>query len=302
MMKDDAMQTTLQALLVTNGPVIADGGMGTMLFAAGLERGTAPELWNVEQPDQIRQIHRQYIAAGAQIVLTNSFGGNRFRLVGHGLAERTDELNRAAAALARAEADAAEIPVVVGGSMGPTGEMLEPLGSVPLEEAEAAFEEQARALVAGGVDVLWIETMADLEEVRAAVRGCRKAAPEMPLVATMTFDTRGRTMMGVTPERALGALRELGVIALGGNCGNGPDEIEGVIEKMHTAGSDLTLVAKANVGLPRVEGDRTVYDATPEIMGVYARRVRARGATIVGACCGSTPDHIRAIAAALGEG
>ncbi|MCD4684347.1 MAG: betaine--homocysteine S-methyltransferase [Anaerolineae bacterium] len=295
------MQTTLQALLAANSPVIADGGMGTMLFAMDLERGTAPELWNVEQPDNVREIHRQYIAAGAQIILTNTFGGSRFRLAAHGLAERTSELNQAAAELARAAADAAETLVVVGGSIGPTGEMLVPLGSVPVEDAAAAFEEQARALVAGGVDVLWIETMADLEEVRAAVRGCRKAAPEMPIVATMTFDTRGRTMMGVTPEKALDALCELGVIALGGNCGNGPDEIEGVIEKMHASNAEMPLVAKANAGLPRMEGDIAVYDATPEVMGDYAQRVRALGATVVGACCGSTPEHIRAIAAALHE-
>lgn len=293
------MRTTLQALLEQDHPVIADGGMGTMLFAMGLERGTAPELWNVEHPDRVRHIHRQYIEAGAQIILTNSFGGNRYRLDSHGLGARVTELNRAAAKLARGEADAAEHPVVVGGSMGPTGQVLQPLGTLAFEDASAAFEEQARALVAGGVDVLWIETMSDLEEVRAAVEGARRAAPEMPLVATMTFDTKGRTMMGVTPEQALQALRAFDVLALGGNCGNGPDEIEAVIDKMHAAGASIPLIAKANAGLPRMESGVAVYDATPDDMGQYALRVRERGAQIIGACCGSTPDHIRAIVAAL---
>ena len=293
------MQTSLQTLLNTGQPIVADGGMGTMLIAQGLRQGESPELWNVEHPERVRQIHRDYIAAGAQIILTNSFGGSRIRLGRSGLADRVEELNRAAAALARAEADAAERPVVVGGSIGPTGEMLEPYGELPFDEAAAAFEEQARALVAGGVDVLWIETMADLEELRAAVEGARRAAPDTPIVTTMTFDTNGRTMMGVTPERAIKALRGHGVIALGANCGNGPDEIEGVIEQMHAVDVTVPLVAKANAGLPRMEGDRPVYDATPEDMGQYAARVRDQGAQIIGACCGSTPAHIAAIAAAL---
>lgn len=293
------MRTTLHTLLAAGTPVIADGGMGTMLIGLGLARGESPEIWNVERPDDVRRVHRAYIEAGAQIILTNSFGGNRLRLGMHGQAERAVELNTAAARLARAEADAAERPVVVGGSMGPTGQMLAPMGTLAFEEAAAVFAEQAGALVAGGVDVLWIETMSDLEEVRAAVEGCRSVAPDMPVVATMTFDTRGRTMMGVTPERALGALRELGVLALGANCGNGPDELEAAIARMHATGIDVTLVAKANAGLPRMEGGVAIYDATPEVMAAYAVRVRDQGARIIGACCGSTPDHIRAIARAL---
>ncbi|NLE53115.1 MAG: betaine--homocysteine S-methyltransferase [Chloroflexi bacterium] len=293
------MQTSLQSLLDTGQPIVADGGMGSMLIAQGLRQGEPPELWNVEHPERVRQIHRDYLEAGAQIILTNSFGGNRIRLGRSKLAERAEELNRAAAELARAEADAINRMVVVGGSMGPTGEMLEPYGELPFDDAVAAFEEQARALVAGGVDVLWIETMADLEELRAAVEGARRAAPEMPLVTTMTFDTNGRTMMGVTPEKAITALREHGVIALGANCGNGPDEIEGVIEQMRAVDVTIPLVAKANAGLPRMEDDRPVYDATPQEMGEYAGRVRDQGAQIIGACCGSTPAHIAAIAAAL---
>lgn len=293
------MRTTLQDLLAAGTPVVADGGMGTMLFSLGLEQGASPELWNVDHPDRIRSVHRGYIEAGARIILTNSFGGNRVRLGTHDLAGRAVELNTAAARLARAEADAAPQPVVVGGSMGPTGQMLAPMGALSFEDAVAAFAEQARALVEGGVDVLWIETMSDLEEVRAAHTACRQVAPDVPVVTTMTFDTKGRTMMGVTPERALSTLGEFGVIALGANCGNGPDEIEGVIEKMRAAGPDVPLVAKANAGLPHMVDGVAVYDATPDVMAGYARRVREHGAQIIGACCGSTPDHIRAIAQAL---
>jgi len=293
------MRTTLQDLLAAGTPVVADGGMGTMLFSLGLEQGASPELWNVDHPDRIRSVHRGYIEAGARIILTNSFGGNRVRLGTHDLAGRAAELNTAAARLARAEADAVPQPVVVGGSMGPTGQMLAPMGALSFEDAVAAFAEQARALVEDGVDVLWIETMSDLEEVRAAHTACRQVAPDVPVVTTMTFDTKGRTMMGVTPERALSTLGEFGVIALGANCGNGPDEIEGVIEKMRAAGPDVPLVAKANAGLPHMVDGVAVYDATPDVMAGYARRVREHGAQIIGACCGSTPDHIRAIAQAL---
>lgn len=293
------MRANLRDLLASGQTLVADGGMGTMLFAQGLKRGDAPELWNVEQPEKVRSIHRGYIEAGAQIILTNSFGGNRVRLAMHNLENRVSELNEAAARLARAEADAAPHPVIVGGSMGPMGQFVEPLGILTFEEAVSVFEEQARALVAGGVDVLWIETMSDLEEVRAAVQGCQRGAPEIPLVTTMTFDSGGRTMMGVTPENALETLSSYDVVALGANCGNGPDEIEGVIEQMHSSSPHTILVAKANAGLPRMVDNQVVYDATPEVMAEYAQRVHNQGARIIGACCGSTPDHIRAIAQAL---
>lgn len=295
------MKATLQDLLASGQPIIADGAMGTMLIALGLPRGAAPELWNVEQSERVRSVHRGYIEAGAQIILTNTFGGNRLRLMLHRLDARVAELNRAAAALARAEADAASHPVVVAGDIGPTGRLLQPYGDLSFEDAVAAFEEQARALAEGGVDMLWIETMSDLEEVRAAVEGARRAAPHLPLVTTMTFDTGGRTMFGVTPEKALETLGSFDVLALGGNCGNGPAEIEGVIEKMHAINSHVVLIAKANAGIPHLEGDAVVYDATPEVMGQYAVRVRDLGARIIGACCGSTPEHIRAIARALGR-
>lgn len=249
-------------------------------------------------PDRVRAVHQGYIQAGAQIILTNSFGGSRFRLQLHGLQDRVIELNRIAAELAREEADAASHPVVVGGSMGPSGELIEPLGTLTTAEARAGFAEQAAALAEGGVDVLWIETMSDLREVQAAIEGARSVT-DLPLVTTMTFDTRGHTMMGVSPVQALEALREFCPIALGANCGNGPAEIEKVIAAMHTADPDVVLVAKSNAGIPELVNGEVVYNATPEVMAGYAVRVRALGARIIGACCGSTPDHIRAMAEAL---
>jgi 5-methyltetrahydrofolate--homocysteine methyltransferase len=293
------MRTDLQTLLDSQAVIPADGGMGTMLFAHRLPRDHAPELWNVERPEVVGGIHRAYIEAGAQVVLSNSFGGSRARLERHGLAGRAVELNEAAARLVRAAADAASQPVIAAGSIGPSGALLAPLGDLDFDQAVAIFAEQAGALTAGGVDVLWIETMSDLEEVRAAFEGCRRAAPALPCVTTMTFDTHGRTMMGTKPEQALVALRDLGAAALGANCGRGPDEIEAVIETMHAVDPSVVLVAKANAGLPRMTDGQAVYDATPERMADYARRVHALGARIIGACCGSTPDHIRAMASAL---
>lgn len=295
------MKADLGMLLAAQRVLVADGGMGTMLFAAGLERGHAPELWNVERPDAVRSIHARYIEAGAQIILTNSFGGSRARLEAHGLAERVEELNRAAAEIARAAADSAGHLVVAAGSIGPTGRMLAPLGDLEAEEAAAMFAEQAAALAAGGVDMLWIETMSDLAEVQAAIEGCRRAAPDLPLAATLTYDTHGRTMMGVKPEQAANTLQGLGLLAHGANCGNGPDELLAALERMHAAQPEAVLIAKANAGLPRMVEGRAVYDAGPEVMADYARQARERGARIIGACCGSTPEHIRAIAAALGS-
>ncbi len=293
--------TKLQDLLTVGKPIIADGGMGTMLMQAGLEQGQSPELWNVEKPDAIRKIQSGYINAGAQIILTNTFGGNPVRMRANGLEDRMTELNHAAAQLTREVVDASDKAVVVGGSMGPMGEFMEPLGTISFDDAVAMFKTQAQALFDGGVDLFWIETMSALEEVKAAVTACRQVSETMPIVATMTFDTKGRTMMGVKPEQAVEAFIEMGVIAMGANCGNGPAEIETVIQQMHEVKPDAILIAKSNAGLPRAEGDHFVYDATPEDMATYAKTVNALGAQIVGACCGSTPEHIQAIATALKE-
>ncbi|MCU0505089.1 MAG: homocysteine S-methyltransferase family protein [Chloroflexi bacterium] len=288
-----------EGLAAGGAPVLADGAMGTMLFAAGLESGDPPEAWNVERPDAVRAIHRAYLDAGSRIVLTNTFGGNRLRLGMHGLAERVTELDRAGAELLRAEVDAAGGTALVAGDIGPSGGIMAPLGALGHDEAVEVFAEQAAALVAGGVDVVWIETMSDLAEVRAAVEAVRRVAPGIPLIATMTFDTRGNTMMGVTPAQAVAALTAWGADAVGGNCGNGPDELIPVIAAMRDAAPGAVLVAKPNAGVPVVEGDRVVYRATPGAMAADALLLRDAGATFLGGCCGSSPAHLAAIAQAL---
>ncbi len=287
-----------ESLLASSPYLLADGAMGTMLMTLGLDQGEAPEKWNASQPDSVRATHRSYIEAGSRILLTNSFGGSHFRLKLHGLQDRVAELNQAAAELARAEADVASQPVAVAGSMGPTGELFEPMGLLTFDQARDAFAEQAAALAAGGADVLWIETMSDLQEVQAAFMGARDVS-DLPIVTTMTFDTRGRTMMGVTPVQALEAMRELGSVALGGNCGNGPDEIEVVIRAMRAADPKIPLVAKSNAGIPEYVDGKLNYCGTPEVMARHAVRVRSLGAKIIGGCCGNSPEHVRAMAEAL---
>jgi methionine synthase I (cobalamin-dependent) len=293
------MRTSFQKLIEETRPILLDGAMGTMLFASGLEHGGAPELWNVEAPDKIKAVHEAYISVGSRLILTNTFGGTPLRLQMHGLDDRTEELNRAGAELAGQVAEQADEPVVVAGSIGPSGGILEPYGEMSFEQAVESFQRQVKGLVEGMVDVLWIETMSDLGEVRAAVEGARSVTEEVPIVATMTFDTHGRTMMGVTPEQALQELSTLNLAALGANCGNGTDEIEIVIGKMVSLNPDKPLVAKANAGIPHIEDGVVVYDATPEIMGAYAKKVYELGATLIGGCCGSTPDHLAAMRAAL---
>jgi methionine synthase I (cobalamin-dependent) len=288
----------LQQLISSGEPILLDGAMGTMLMDAGLEQGYAPEAWNVEHPDRVRAVHRAYIQAGSNVILTNSFGGTRFRLKLHNFQDRVVEFNRAAAQNARAEADAAGHPVIVAGSMGPTGELLEPMGTMTFEEAKVAYAEQAGALAEGGVDVLWIETMSDLNEVKAAIEGAQSVS-DLPLVATMTFDTHGHTMMGVKPEKAVEFLKAYDLTAIGANCGNGPGEIEAVVTAMRTVAPDVPLIAKANAGIPHWEGSELKYDGTPEVMANYAARVRDLGANLIGGCCGNTPAHIQAMAEAL---
>lgn len=288
----------LQQLLQSDPYVLLDGAMGTMLMEIGLNSGAPPEEWNTLHPQKIQGVHAKYIAAGSRVILTNSFGGTSYRLKLHCLQDRVRELNRAAAANARAAADRIPYPVVVGGSMGPTGELLKPLGKMAYEEAVNAFAEQASGLVDGGADLLWIETMSDINEVRAAVDGIRSVS-DRPIVATMTFDTNGHTMMGVSPSVAIQALDELDVVAAGGNCGNGPQEIEGVIKAMRRVNPDIPLVAKSNAGVPKWKNEALIYDGSPEVMAHYAVNVRALGARLIGACCGSTPHHIRAMADAL---
>jgi 5-methyltetrahydrofolate--homocysteine methyltransferase len=274
--------------------LVADGAMGTALFESGLAPGGSPELLNVDDPALIESVHRSYIDAGADIILTNTFGGNGPRLELHKAADRTRELNIAAARIARRAADSVERTVIVAGSIGPTGSLLEPYGLLTIAEAEAAFAEQVAGLVEGGVDVLWIETMSSLEELQAAFVAA--AATDLPIVTTMSFDSHGHTMMGVHPRTlgtwAAGADR---LSAAGANCGIGPEDIVVAVAGIRETAPDAVLVAKGNCGVPLYSGLTMEYPHSAEDMDEYADQAIANGARIVGACCGSTPDHIAAI-------
>jgi 5-methyltetrahydrofolate--homocysteine methyltransferase len=281
--------------------ILGDGAMGTMLQASGLTTGGSPEEWNVTRPEVLRDIYRAYTDAGAQIITTNTFGCNRYRLALHGFEGRVAEFNRAAVRTAREVAAAADHPVLIAGDMGPTGEILFPLGTRMPEEVQEAFAEQAAALAGGGVDFFLIETMSALEEVEAAVNGIRSAS-DLPIAVTMTFDTHFRTMMGVKPAQAVKALYGMGVRVLGANCGNGPGEIERVIGEMFAVKpADAFLIAQSNAGLPQYDTatKQIHYDGTPEVMAEYALKMKALGIDYIGACCGSTPAHIAAMGTAL---
>ncbi|MCD6424658.1 MAG: betaine--homocysteine S-methyltransferase [Anaerolineales bacterium] len=290
----------LFTLLQSGKPILLDGAMGTMLFAAGLESGESPEEWNVLHPEKVREIHRAYIEAGSQVILTNTFGGSSVRLKNHGLAERVHELNEAGAKNARAEADSVEQNVVVAGSIGPTGQLLKPLGRLTKEAARQSFAAQAGGLVAGGVDMFWIETMSDLEEVKAAIAGVRSVS-NLPIAATMSFDSHGHTMMGTKPEQAAEALQKEDIQFLGANCGTGSNELIEAIKAFKSTNPELPLIAKANAGIPIVVGTEVVYNGSPEVMADYAVTVWSEGARLIGGCCGSTPEHIKAMAEALAE-
>ncbi|MFT3874418.1 MAG: homocysteine S-methyltransferase family protein [Nocardioides sp.] len=280
-------------------PVVIDGGYGWLMGDRGLPPGEAAEFWNVDHPDVITALHEEYAVAGARILTTNTFGGSRARLVASGLADRTVELNRAAARLARAVADRHQ--VFVAGNVGPTGELLEPLGTLTETDAVEIFAEQVTALREGGADLILIETMSDLAEVAAAIEGARRAAPELPIVATMSFDTNLRTMMGVTPRAAVEALAALEIEAVGANCGRGPEEMIQIATEMAQARGDagVLLAAQSNAGLPQVAGAGFVYDVDPAGIAEHGAQLRALGFELVGSCCGSSAEHTRAIAERL---
>ena len=287
-------RTTFTELLDSKKLLVADGAMGTALFDGGLEPGGSPELLNVENPELVRSVHQSYVDAGADIILTNTFGGNGPRFELHKLADRTIELNEAAGAVARLAAESVDRPVAVAGSIGPTGSLLQPYGLLTVPEAEAAFAEQVTGLVAGGVDVLWIETMSSLEELQAAFTAA--AATDLPVVATMSFDSHGHTMMGVHPN-TLGkwAAETPRLTGAGANCGIGPDDIVVAVEGIVAIAPDTIAIAKGNCGVPLYSGLTMEYPTKPEDMIDYVDRAVAIGARIVGACCGSTPAHIQAI-------
>lgn len=295
------MPNALAALLARKDVLIADGAMGSSLLKLGLPSGVAGELWNVEHPERVGAVHQGFADAGADILLTNTFGANRFHLGPLGLAERTGELNTAGAAIVRDIADKAGRPIVVAGSMGPLGGLLQPLGKRTVAEAEEAFLEQAEGMMAGGVDLVWIETQMADNELDAAIRAVHQAG--LAYVATMSFDRAGRTMMGIRPEDAMRRMRKSACkpLAFGANCGAGPAQmLDTVIALARGAEGEIAVVAKSNCGLPVVDKDmRPSYTGTPAIMADYACLARDAGARIIGGCCGTTAPHLAAMVEAL---
>lgn len=295
------MTNKLASLLTAQDVILADGAMGTSLFDLGLANGAAGELWNLDFPDRVASVHQGFVDAGSDIILTNSFGGNRCRLAFHDSAERVQEINVAAARIATEVASKAGRSIVVAGSMGPTGEVLEPHGSFAQIGATSAFVEQAKGLKDGGVDVVWIETMFSEEELVAAVEAAETVG--LPYVLTMTFDSSGRTMMGIKPSDALMLSKRKGwrPAAFGANCGIGPAQLlDSIMGLTDVAAANDVIVAKGNCGTPTMGADMLPrYNGTPEIMATYACLSRDAGARIIGGCCGTTPEHIRAMRQAL---
>ncbi|HEX7880176.1 MAG TPA: bifunctional homocysteine S-methyltransferase/methylenetetrahydrofolate reductase [Candidatus Eisenbacteria bacterium] len=271
--------------------LVFDGAMGTMLYAEGVPFTQCFDAMNTARPDVVRLVHMAYVSAGADIIETNTFGGNRFRLAEHGLEKEVAAINRAGARLAR---EAAGDRAWVAGSVGPIGRPLAPIGTIPPEEAEEAFREQIAALVEGGIDLLVIETIGDMNEMERAVAAARSAAPGIPVIAQMTFSEEGKTLIGNKPAEIARRLSDLGVAAVGANCSVGPQGILDVIERMSST-SRVPLVAQPNAGLPHLVGGRLLYLATPEYFEEYARRLVEAGASLIGGCCGTTPEHIAAI-------
>ena len=293
------MSDLLTRLLDQRDWLLADGATGTTLFNTGLMSGDAPEFWNVDHPDRIRALYRGAVEAGSDLFLTNSFGGNASRLKLHAAQDRVFELNRAAAELGREVADAAGRPVVVAGSVGPTGDIMQPVGSLSHADAVEMFHEQAEGLKAGGVDVLWLETISAPEEYRAAAEAFARAG--MPWCGTMSFDTAGRTMMGVTAPAMVDLVESLPnpPIAFGANCGTGAADLLRTVLGFAEAGPTRPLIAKGNAGIPKYVDGHIHYDGTPALMADYAVLARDAGARIIGGCCGTQPEHLKRMREAL---
>jgi 5-methyltetrahydrofolate--homocysteine methyltransferase len=292
---------SLDALLADKRVLLADGATGTNLFAAGLTAGDPPELWNFDYPDAIRALLRSFAEAGADVILTNTFGANRHRLKLHKAEGRVFEVNKRAAELAREIADAAAAEIVVAGSIGPTGELMAPLGALTMDDAVATFAEQAEGLKAGGADLCWIETMSAADEMRAAALGAIAAG--MPYTATASFDTAGRTMMGLAPAGLAAVFDDLPVrpLALGANCGVGAPDLLLSLMQMTEGDSERIFIAKANAGVPQFRGEHIHYSGTPETMADYARLAVDAGARIIGGCCGTTATHLAAMRRAIDD-
>jgi len=293
------MRVPILERLASGDVLIADGATGTMLQTAGLPTGLPGEAWVLERPEEIKILHQAYVQAGSQIILTSTFGGTRARLRAAGLDPKVTEISRRAGQLAR---EVAGDDLYVGGDIGPTGELMPPLGKLTYAAAVDMFAEQAAALAVGGVDCIYIETMSDLNEAKAAVEGTKQAC-DLPVFCTFSFDTHGRTGMGISPAQAAQAMAQMGVHAVGANCGHAPEEVLDFLPQIREAAPQAYLIAKPNAGIPRMVKRQVVYDAAPERMAELSIRYVELGASIVGTCCGSSPEHIAAIAKTVqGEG
>ncbi len=297
------MTNAISKMLQEKPYILADGATGTNLFSMGLQTGDAPEFWNADHPDRVILHYQSFIDAGSDLVLTNTFGGNRYRLQLHDGEKRVQELNEKAASLLRKAADDCDRPVLVAGDIGPTGEIFEPAGPLTIEAATEAFAEQAQALANGGADLIWIETLSSIEEARAAFAGARTT--DLPIIFTMSIDTNGRTMMGVTAADIVKLATEMlpDLTGCGSNCGVGAAEVIAAIVNMKKTCEQFTqqpvFVAKANCGIPEWVDGEIVYNGTPELMGRYAQLALDAGAQIIGGCCGTTPAHVAAMKTAL---
>jgi 5-methyltetrahydrofolate--homocysteine methyltransferase len=291
------MRTTLTDLLASRPVLLADGATGTNYFMAGLTSGEPPEFWTVERPQEVTGLHQRFVDAGADIILTNTFGCNPHRLKLHNAQDRAYELSKRAAELARSVADRATRPILVAGSVGPTGELFEPMGALTQPTALASFTTQLQGLRDGGADIAWIETMSAPDEANSAAAAA--SAVGLPYVITYSFDTAGRTMMGLLPRTAPASVAGQAVppVALGANCGVGAPDILLSVTQMRDA--PFPLIVKGNCGVPHFEGTEAVYSGTPQLMASYARLAMDAGARIIGGCCGTTPEHVAAMRAAL---
>jgi 5-methyltetrahydrofolate--homocysteine methyltransferase len=293
------MSNLLAELLAERDWLLADGATGTNLFNMGLAAGEAPEIWNEEEPEKVRALYDGAIGAGSDIFLTNSFGGNASRLKLHKREHDVHRLNRLAAEIGRAAADASGRKVVVAGSVGPTGELPEPLGTLAHTDAVAMFEEQARGLLDGGADVLWVETISAPEEFRAAAEAFGNL--DAPWCGTMSFDTAGRTMMGLNARSMVEMIETLPhkPLAFGANCGVGASDLIRTVLGMSQTETEIPLIAKGNAGIPKYVDGHIHYDGTPELMADYAMLALNSGATIIGGCCGTMPQHLEKMREAL---
>lgn len=284
--------------LLSQRIMVADGAMGTMLQENGLKAGDCPESWNVTQFDIVKKIHKSYLEAGADIILTNTFGGNKIKLEKLGYGKNLEEFNKRAVQIALESADdykrANQRQVFVAGSVGPTGEILEPYGPVKNEEAYEAYQKQIKVLASSGVDLIILETFYDLNEIKIALKAVKENS-DLPVFASMSFEESLKTIYGITPEKAIEILFQEGADGVGANCGSGPEILYQIISRMRTI-TDAPLLVEPNAGIPYMVDNKVVYPATPQEMAEYTEKFIQLKVNIIGGCCGTTPEHIRAIA------